>query len=134
MHRYLLFEFYISSLCYILQAFAVWTLLLFVSSVVLHLADICFMASTVVYISSVVLCVTYICYVAFTVVYISSKVLHFTDICPLGYFFNWSSRSCEMCALGFYQDETGQFKCKPCDQGQLTRNEGSTSFSDCSGE
>ncbi|XP_076452127.1 uncharacterized protein LOC143287751 [Babylonia areolata] len=51
------------------------------------------------------------------------------EICPVGQFFNGSS--CAPCPVSFYQNQTGQFQCKPCPRGFLTLTEGTTSEDSC---
>ncbi|KAK7506491.1 hypothetical protein BaRGS_00001966, partial [Batillaria attramentaria] len=52
-------------------------------------------------------------------------------ICQPGEYYNSVTGVCELCGIGFYQDESGQFKCNPCDRGYITVNNGSQSGSSC---
>ncbi|XP_053380894.1 uncharacterized protein LOC123563563, partial [Mercenaria mercenaria] len=52
--------------------------------------------------------------------------------CPIGEYFNTIINDCAKCAIGFYQDEEGQFRCKGCQAGYITKDEGSTSSAQCS--
>ena len=50
-----------------------------------------------------------------------------------GYAFDITQGQCVKCAIGFWQDDSKQFQCKPCEIGKTTRNEGSTMEADCKG-
>lgn len=52
-------------------------------------------------------------------------------ICGLGQFYNTNTSACTLCNIGFYQDQVGQFQCKPCSRGYITISNGSTSASSC---
>ncbi|KAL4239882.1 Calcium ion binding [Mactra antiquata] len=52
--------------------------------------------------------------------------------CDLGEYFSNTLNRCEPCAVGYYQDETGQFRCKHCPAGSTTRETGSESRDECS--
>jgi len=56
----------------------------------------------------------------------------FPAICQAGYYFDMPLNRCEPCALGFYQNETGQFTCKWCGASYTTENTASTSINQCS--
>ncbi|KAK3789280.1 hypothetical protein RRG08_001670 [Elysia crispata] len=53
------------------------------------------------------------------------------DDCPLGQYYNTTVSTCQACGLGFYQDQTGQFQCKPCPVGETTGQVESTSIMSC---
>lgn len=57
----------------------------------------------------------------------------FSASCSAGKFFNTTSSQCEDCAVGYYQQKTGQFYCNWCGLGQTTRDPASTSPSSCYG-
>ncbi|XP_052778282.1 proprotein convertase subtilisin/kexin type 5-like [Mya arenaria] len=44
--------------------------------------------------------------------------------CPKGSFLDHSTKTCQKCPVGTYQDETGQTNCKPCPDGKTTRYPG----------
>ncbi|XP_069124102.1 uncharacterized protein [Argopecten irradians] len=52
-------------------------------------------------------------------------------ICQNGSFFNITSGICELCPLGTYQNESGQFQCLSCQYGQTTHQNGTTDVNSC---
>ncbi|XP_070188097.1 uncharacterized protein [Littorina saxatilis] len=59
----------------------------------------------------------------------STSVSDCAALCPVGQYHNGSR--CALCPTAFYQNQTGQFECRPCPRGYLTLVEGSTSQSSC---
>lgn len=59
----------------------------------------------------------------------------FTSVsCPIGYFYNASALSCQICPIDHYQDKEAQSSCIPCPKGTFTRGkEGSKLRADCRG-
>jgi len=53
------------------------------------------------------------------------------DSCDTGAYLNKGTGVCQWCEIGFYQDEPGQFYCKPCDADKTTRGTNSKSKSEC---
>lgn len=53
------------------------------------------------------------------------------DECMKGHFYNSSSKTCDLCPKGKYQDEMNKDTCKDCDHERGTLEYGSTSTSDC---
>nr|XP_034194420.1 sushi, von Willebrand factor type A, EGF and pentraxin domain-containing protein 1-like [Osmia lignaria] len=51
--------------------------------------------------------------------------------CPLGTFFDSSTKRCQPCPFGEYQDTTGSLKCKRCPEHTFTRRIRSKSLRDC---
>ncbi|XP_017761718.1 PREDICTED: sushi, von Willebrand factor type A, EGF and pentraxin domain-containing protein 1-like [Eufriesea mexicana] len=51
--------------------------------------------------------------------------------CPLGTFFNASTKRCQSCPLGEYEDTTGSVKCKYCPEHTSTKKIHSKSIRDC---
>lgn len=51
--------------------------------------------------------------------------------CNKGEFLVKSSRKCELCARGYYQDEETQVECKRCDVDYNTRQPGAKAKSEC---
>ena len=49
-------------------------------------------------------------------------------------FYNAETGQCEMCALGYYQDQLGQLECKYCGVDYTTVHVRSVSQQDCVGE
>lgn len=52
--------------------------------------------------------------------------------CPVGTY--WSDGFCIRCAVGTYQNETGQQKCETCPNGYTTLYTSSKKRTDCSGK
>jgi hypothetical protein len=54
--------------------------------------------------------------------------------CPIGQYFDNNRNGCQLCPIGYYQDEVGQFRCKGCNAGETTKETGATSIQQCSGK
>ncbi|XP_060063970.1 uncharacterized protein LOC132544399 [Ylistrum balloti] len=56
-------------------------------------------------------------------------------VCENGSFFNLTTQTCEICPMGTYQDQSGQFECLACPYNQTTIQNGTTDvkfcFDDC---
>ncbi|OWF54931.1 Fibropellin-1 [Mizuhopecten yessoensis] len=52
-------------------------------------------------------------------------------VCESGSFFNMTAGICELCNLGTYQKESGQFQCQPCPFGQTTIQNGTSDIKLC---
>jgi len=52
--------------------------------------------------------------------------------CPAGS--HLSDRTCTLCPVGQYTDQSGQLKCEKCPQGRTTAGKGSTSEDQCIGK
>ncbi|XP_041364067.1 uncharacterized protein LOC121379488 [Gigantopelta aegis] len=52
-------------------------------------------------------------------------------ICPAGKFFNTTSNQCESCPVGFYQNVSGSFSCKPCPLGTVNFQPAAATVSLC---
>ncbi|XP_060568832.1 uncharacterized protein LOC132727392 [Ruditapes philippinarum] len=52
--------------------------------------------------------------------------------CPIGQYFDNNRNNCQLCPIGYYQDEVGQFRCKGCNAGETTKETGATSIQQCS--
>ena len=53
--------------------------------------------------------------------------------CPIGTYRTLSGASCEMCAVGSYQDQVGSDRCNSCPGDKSTLQEGCTTSSQCIG-
>ncbi|XP_036362858.1 uncharacterized protein LOC115216258 [Octopus sinensis] len=62
----------------------------------------------------------------------SRNVTACNDACEMGYYFDAVAQNCTPCDTNSFQNETGQFVCKPCPFGRSTKQVGSTSESECS--
>ncbi|KAL4524675.1 hypothetical protein Ndes2526A_g06790 [Nannochloris sp. 'desiccata'] len=51
--------------------------------------------------------------------------------CPVGTFFNATSKACDECAMGYYQNREGQITCKTCPIGTFSDAEGSSTCELC---
>jgi len=51
--------------------------------------------------------------------------------CVTGTFYNTTSKSCELCRAGTYQDEQGKTSCELCDRGTWTTHVGTKDASNC---
>lgn len=49
----------------------------------------------------------------------------------MGSFHNQTSRNCELCPIGFYNDQERQTNCTPCPWGQTTQDPGAKYISQC---
>lgn len=57
-------------------------------------------------------------------------------LCSVGTFYNTTSRQCQFCPVGQYQDREGQFSCKSCPsspQATTTYQPGAQSIFSCKG-
>ena len=78
----------------------------------------------------------YVWYVLFRQFYkiVNGLIVLFLASCAAGQYFNATTSSCENCAIGYYQQNAGQFYCNWCGIGQTTRDPASTSSSSCYGQ
>ncbi|CAH1795056.1 unnamed protein product [Owenia fusiformis] len=51
--------------------------------------------------------------------------------CSPGNYYSYATEKCEQCATGYYQNEAGQLRCKPCGTGATTLSTGATAESQC---
>ncbi|XP_019616496.1 PREDICTED: sushi, von Willebrand factor type A, EGF and pentraxin domain-containing protein 1-like [Branchiostoma belcheri] len=54
--------------------------------------------------------------------------------CSAGSFYNITSKKCQKCLVGTFQDEDSQFRCKRCPYGYSTESDGATNSTDCKRE
>nr|XP_022325864.1 uncharacterized protein LOC111125916 isoform X1 [Crassostrea virginica] len=53
------------------------------------------------------------------------------ESCPIGSYYNLSTGFCQLCSLGYYQEDSGNFHCSPCDVDKTTVYIGSKIQSSC---
>lgn len=57
--------------------------------------------------------------------------LHFSVKCPAGTFYNVSTKLCQPCPFGQYQNATASLKCIPCPEHTFTKRMHVKSLKDC---
>ena len=72
-------------------------------------------------------------FILLSLLQITHRSLLVSVSCSAGNYYNNLTSSCQPCGLGYYQDMSGQLRCKDCMNGYTTAAEGSDSSSDCQG-
>ena len=77
----------------------------------------------------------FICIFEFITYLCTSFISLSVEVCPVGTFSSMiHSESCIPCDLGYYQDQEGQTKCKPCPATTNTTVTAAPSISYCKGQ
>ncbi|XP_047124114.1 uncharacterized protein LOC101237974 isoform X1 [Hydra vulgaris] len=59
------------------------------------------------------------------------ETIYYCAVCPRGSAYNSSSKKCELCPVGSYQDQYGKVECETCPRGSTTKQIGARFEKEC---